>query len=352
MGLPTINIVFKKQASDAILRSKKGVVALILKDSTAGNHILTAESQIPATLSAENRAAVQRAFLGYVSKPRKVILSVVTGDTMDTALAYLATQQFDYLAGPTTCTADQAAAIKTWILAQRENGAVYKAVLPDLTADSEAIVNFAADGIIADGKTFDTASYCGRIAGLIAGTPMTRSCTFAPLPEVQDVERLTKTAMDTAIDEGKFMLYHDGTTVKVARGVNSLTTLSGEKDSQWKKIKIVELLDMIRTDIKKAAEDGFVGKYQNTYSNKCLLVTAIHEYLLELEKEGLIREGSMVSIDLAAQTAYLQEKGVDTSAMDEQDIKSANTDEQVFVAVTISPIDAIEDITVNVTLEV
>ena len=46
MGLPTINIVFKKQASDAILRSKKGVVALILKDSTAGNHILTAESQI------------------------------------------------------------------------------------------------------------------------------------------------------------------------------------------------------------------------------------------------------------------------------------------------------------------
>lgn len=352
MGLPTINVVFRKQASSAIARSKKGIVAMILKDAAAANYTLTLASQIPSALSADNKAAIERVFLGHVNKPRKVLVSVITGDTLDTALAWLATQQFDYLVGPTACTSAQATAIDTWITAQRANNAIYKAVLPDTEADDEAIINFAAEDIAVGSNTFDAAAYCGRIAGMIAGTPMTRSCTFAILPEVQDVKRLTKSAMDTAIDAGKLMLYHDGTNVKIARGVNSLTTLSGVKDKWWQKIKIIELLDMIRTDIRQAAEDGYVGQYQNTYSNKCLLVTAIQEYLIQLEKEGLIKEGSTVEIDVDAQAKYLEDKGVDVSDMDEQAIKSANTDDEVFIAVTISPLDAIEDITVNVTLEV
>ena len=53
---------------------------------------------------------------------------------------------------------------------------------------------------------------------------MTISCTYAPLPEVSDVGRLTREAMDAAVDAGKFILFHDGEKVKVARGVNSLQT--------------------------------------------------------------------------------------------------------------------------------
>lgn len=79
------------------------------------------------------------------------------------------------------------------------------------------------------------------------GTPMTISCTYAPLPEVSDVGRLTREAMDAAVDAGKFILFHDGEKVKVARGVNSLQTTTQDKGDAWKKIKMVEVMDMIQT---------------------------------------------------------------------------------------------------------
>lgn len=145
-------------------------------------------------------------------------------------------------------------------------------MLPNKAADSEAVVNFATGDILVGTTEFTTAEYCSRIAGLIAGTPMTISCTYAPLPEVSDVGRLTRAAMDAAVDAGKFILFHDGEKVKVARGVNSLQTTTQDKGDAWKKIKMVEVMDMIQTDIRTTAQDAYIGKYANSYDNKCLLV--------------------------------------------------------------------------------
>ena len=78
MGLPNINISFQNTAITAIQRSEKGIVALIIKDSKGnGAHILTNATQIPTTLGAANQAYLQRAFLGYVNPPRKVIVYVL-----------------------------------------------------------------------------------------------------------------------------------------------------------------------------------------------------------------------------------------------------------------------------------
>lgn len=54
-----------------------------------------------------------------------------------------------------------------------------KAVLPDCTADAEGVINFVNKTIRTKSKTYTTAQYCSRIAGIIAGTPMTISCTYA-----------------------------------------------------------------------------------------------------------------------------------------------------------------------------
>jgi len=153
--------------------------------------------------------------------------------------------------------------------------------------------------------------------------------------------------MDAAVDAGEFLLYHDGQKVKVARGVNSLTTFLPEKGKEYQKIKIVETLDMISTDIRRTAEDGYIGKYANSYDNKLLLVTAVKSYLENLEAAGILAAGtSQVGIDLAAQEAYLKGTGVDTSSMSEQEIKEALTGSKVMLETTIRPLDAIEDITI------
>ena len=178
---------------------------------------------------------------------------------------------------------------------------------------------------------------------------MTISATFAPLPEVVDVHRLTKEEADAANDAGQFILIHDGEKVKTGRAVNSFVTTTQDKGSQFSKIKIVECLDMINQDIRRTAEDSYIGKYANSYDNKLLLVSAIQGYFDQLEMDGLLEKGtSSVDIDTEQQRIYLKSKGVDVTDMTDQQIRMAGTDDQVFLISHIQPLDAIEDITLRV----
>lgn len=358
LTMPALTVAFKQRASTAVARSQKGTVALILRDAAADTearrYTLTSTAQIPSMLGTENQAAIRRVFLGNVNPPKKVLLSVIGAEdaiAADSAvLTWLATQKFDYLAGPGDLTAAEAGVIKTWLVNQRsDNHAIYKAVLPNLEANHEAVVDFAASGILTEGGKFDAAGYCGRIAGLIAGTPMAQSITYAALPEVEDIDRLTSLEMDTAVGRGQLILYHDGEKVKCGRGVNSLTTVTGRSDV-WKKIKIVELLDMVQQDIRLTIQDNYIGKLANTYDNKLQLVTAISVYLQSLAKDGLIDRDFTCGIDVDAQDAWLQEQGTPTADMSEQEIKEANTGTHVFLELYISPIDAMEDVAVNIYL--
>ena len=108
---------------------------------------------------------------------------------------------------------------------------------------------------------------------------------------------------------------------------------------------------MIQTDIRTTAQDSYIGKYANSYDNKCLLVTAIKGYLVGLEQSGILQAGSSsVGIDLARQEVYLQSVGTDTSKMSQQEIKEANTADKVFLEASIKILDAIEDISLNITI--
>lgn len=354
MKLPNINIAFSTQAANLVTRSQKGIVALILRDTAAnGGHVLTSTTQIPATLGIDNKAFIMRAFTGYVNPPRKVIVFVLPNDAEDltAALAYMETQTFDYLAGPPDIKVAECTAVVNWIKAQREAGFTPKAVLPNTTANSEAIINFTTNGMKDGTSIYTAAQYCSRIAGIIAGTPMTISCTYALLPEVADVDRLTKEAMDNAIGNGEFILFYDGEKVKVGRGVNSLQTTTQEKGQAFKKVKIVETVDMIRKDIKETTEDTYIGRYANSYDNKCLLVSAINGYFKGLEDDGILeRDTSVVEVDIDTQEQYLQSIGKDTSGMTEQEIKTAATADKVFLRAKITILDAIEDIDLKITI--
>lgn len=354
MGLPSINIKFRTLGMTAIKRSQKGVLAVILQDTAAsGAHELTMAADIPVALSEDNRNYLERAFLGYVNPPRKVIVFVIDGSssTLEDALAFFETKQFDYLVGTPQTNAADAGKIASWTKSVRQQGHTAKAVLPNTASDSEAIVNFATSGIEVGANILDSAAYCSRIAGLIAGTPMTISCTYAPLSEVSSVENLSKSDLDSAIDAGKFVLFHDGEKVKVGRGVNSLVTTNQEKGEAFRKIKIVEAMDMIRHDIRMTAQDSYIGKYANSYDNKCLLIMAVKGYLEELERSGIVETGtSVVEIDLEAQENFLKSKGINTADMSEQDIKEANTDAKVFLRAKASILDAIEDIDLNIVI--
>lgn len=369
LTMPTLNILFQQRAKTAIARSQKGTVALLLRDAASAGQgwSLTSTGQIPEKLGKENQDAVRRVFKGGVNPPKKVLVYCMgAGDTLTdggevspegdepgsggAALKWLAGQKFDYLAGPADLSEAEAGVLKEWIIRQREdNHAVFKAVLPHTAANNEGIVNFTASGIRTDGGVFNAAGYCGRVAGLIAGTPMTQAVTFAALPEAEDIERLSSLEEDEAVGRGELILTHDGEKVKFGRGVNSLTTVTGRSEG-WRKIKIVELLDMLQWDLRLAIQDNYMGKFQNSYDNKLLLITAVKLYLQALAKDQLIEADFTCDIDVEEQDAYLQSAGAATAEMTEQEIREANTGTYVFLYIDITPVDAIEDVRVKIYL--
>ena len=367
MGEPSIEIVFKQAGITAIKRGNRGVVALILKDTIPAGYSnpikMETIDEIPEGLSDFNKEQIKLAMIGYQNPPKQVIAYIEALDATDysEAQSYLETIKWDYVVIPSIgLTADgkpdteanitsRATDFATWIKQLRSNKDIkVKAVLPHCPADNEGIINFSTDSIKTANKTYTAAEYCSRIAGMLAGTPLTISATFAPLSEIIDVPHLKKEERDAAVEAGKLILFNDGKKVKIDRAVNSFVTTIENKGDDFKKIKIVDIMDLIHDDIKTTAEDNYIGKYPNDYDHKCLLITAINGYFEGLELDGLLDssiEGqNKAEIDLEAQKVYLKSQGIDINTMKDQEIKQSNTGSQVFLRGQAIILDAIEDI--------
>ena len=344
MGLPNIIIEFQSKASTAIKRGERGIVAVMVIDTVAEPKVTKIEdiTQIPANLTAENRGYLERAFLGG-QNPVKYIQLIQT-PTVEAGLPMLETFKCNYFAAPPNATADDVTMIVTYIKTLRENKDIrLKAVLPHAKGDHEGIINFTTDDIKVGEKTFTAAEYCSRMAGLLAGTPLSVSCTYYVLAEVDDVPKMSRSELDSRIDAGELVLFHDGEKVKIGRERNSLTTVGQEKGDIYKSIKAVDIMDMIDDDIRTTIEDNYIGKYANNYDNKCLVIVAVQTYLERLRDEALLDKDITVGIDLEEQKAYLKERGWEVDEMTEQKIKEANTETWIFIHGAYKILCAIED---------
>ena len=353
MSLPNVMITFKQTGATAIQRGERGIVALVLNGETQEVHELNNikdEAGI-AQLTDKQKEYIQLAFMGYIKPPKKVIIVFrgSEGEDYNQAQEVLESLKWDYLAIPEIESGDVASMVVLMTGLNKK----CKVVLPNATtADTEKVINFTTTNIKTTLGDYTTSEYTSRIAGLLAGTPMTISATFAPLKEVIGFDQLTKEQMDEAISKGQLILYHDGEKTKIARGVNSFTTTTQDKGESFKKIKIVDAMHMIEDDIKKTCEDSYIGKYSNSYDNKCVLITAIQAYLDQLVLEGILDADfkNVVEIDVEQQRNYLKSIGVDMENMKELDIKKANTRDRVFLKSQIKILDAIEDIVLSVSI--
>lgn len=353
MGLPSVNIIFQSKAIKAIEQGTVGTLALVLKDSSVTSlteYYLLDIADIPETLSAANQTYLEHACMGVPKEIKAIALPDTAADYSD-ALNYLETIKFNILAIPGIVAADTTT-VATWAKSMRDNKErKIMVVLPNENADHEAIINFTTDNIVINGNTYSASNFTARIAGLIAGLPLTVSPTFRVLPEIDDVPKLTKTEADTKINAGELILYHDGEKVKIARGVTSLVTTTEEKGADWKKIKLVRILDMVYHDIKETIEDEYIGSVQNSYPNKLLLIAAINAYYETLELERVLDPGkNLCQINVPAQKVYLKSIGEPADSWKEQQIKEANTRDKVFLASTVRPLDAIEDVNLVINL--
>lgn len=314
------------------------------------------EKDVPSDISEENKEQIRLALKGYINTPSKILVYIIgEGEQVsyEEALKYFEFKKVNWLCCPNAVTDNQTETLTEWVKGQREQKNRVKMILPETPADDEGVINFATKSVTVGEKEYTAEQFCSRIAGLLAGTPTTMSSTFAVLDDVTDCEKLNRQQADAAIDSGKFILYHDGEKIKVGRGVNSLSTVGAGKSHIWKKIKVVETMDMANDDLTLLLEDYYIGKYPNTYDNKCMAISASSDYLEELKRAGLLDDYAL-DFDEEGIKDYLEKnKGFtrdEVEAMKRNILIQQNTDEKLFLAGRLSIVDALEDVHIEITV--
>lgn len=350
MGLPEIIIDFKTKSSTAITRSSRGVVAMILRDDTDTNTISYTYSSVIKVdtdkFNAESQKYITQVFKSDIAK--LIIQRITDENTLEKALGNLSKESFNYICYPTAESTDNEK-ITSWIREMRRKNKTYKAVLAKTQGDHEGLINYTSICVDINGETYTPDKYTPRIAGILASIPFTISSTYYKLTELDDVVNDSED-LDLEVDGGKLILIKDDGVVKIGRGINSLTTTSIDKGNELKKIRIIEIIDMIKEDIYKTIKDNYIGRVANTYDNKMICISTINSYLGDLVKDGILEGDNRVDIDTTAHKFYLMSTGKteeEVSQMDETTLRKCNVGSNLYLTGSIKPVDCIEDIKIN-----
>lgn len=346
MGLPNIVVEFLTKANTAITRSERGIVCLVISDTTKENRITEYKSisdVVETDWSEENLKIIKETFLDGPSKV--YVARVKTEETLTDIKKDLDLIKINWIAHINSDQTEIVEYVKKRNL--KGGSAAIKAVVFNQAANDTHIVNFTNQKVTrVNGTEVDGYKYLGRITGALAALPLDGSSTyytFTDLLSVQEPEKLGE-----AVDAGEFVLFNDYGTVKAARGVNSATTTEKE---DLKKISIIEGMDLMKEDIIETFKNQYVGKYKNNLDNQSVFVAAINTYFRQLGMSGVLNPdyANLAAIDVEKQRNAWADAGT-TEALDWDDetVKKTPFKSYVYMRANVQFSDAIEDLEFSV----
>lgn len=359
MGLPNINIIFKRIANTAITRSERGIVGLIIKDDTnkdfTTKEYLTLDDlteQEEALYTADNLQLIKDCFVGLPNKIIVIRIDATDGNITD-ALNTVKGLKVNWI-GCAGIKADQDA-ICTFIKAQEALKKTFKAVVfnPTTAPDSKQIVVLDnANVTFADSRGQKTGEqYIPTLLGIFAGLSLSMSSTYFVCSNLKSAVEPTDVGAD--IDTGKLVLINDDGVVKIGRGVTSLTTITENNTIDMKKIAVVEAINLMLDDIRDTFKNNYVGKFKNKYDNQILLISAINAYFRTLEGIDVLDNEytNITNIDIETQRTALVEAGKEEAVnWTDAQVKNNTVGSNVYLNANVKILDALEDLNFTINL--
>lgn len=358
--MPSIEVTFKQLAGTLIERSERGTAILIIKDDTNKNYKYKEYSSLAAvesdvSLYSETSMQYIRDVFGYALNKVAVVRIDQTGGLISDALE---TIQRNIKSGWITFAVGQASdwtTLVSWIKAKELSGYNYKAIVYKSTApDCKHVVNFYNDKVtFADQRGEVTGeAYCASLLGLLASCNVKRGSTYY---NCANLKRVTEVAnSETAVGSGQFVLVNDVDGVKVALGVNSLTTTNGMTATEdMKFIDTVEVMDLISQDIGQVFKNEYLGEYKNSFENQILLISAINTYFKQLAQDSILDSNyhNHVDVDVLAQKqAWVGVGKNEAESWTDQQVKNNAFKRTVFLLADIKILGSMENLKFTVNL--
>lgn len=111
-----------------------------------------------------------------------------------------------------------------------------------------------------------------------------------PMKVASDVDvRLTNAQVEEAINAGLFVFTPRSGKVVAEYDINTLTTYTDEKPKDFRKNKVIRVLDAINNDVVSIFEANFIGKIQNNESGRNLLKGHLTEYMNSMQERALLK---------------------------------------------------------------
>ncbi|WP_353096234.1 phage tail sheath C-terminal domain-containing protein [Tissierella praeacuta] len=345
IGMPKIDIIFKGLGASAVQRSSGGRTAvLIIKDNTdstftfveyRGVDDLTKEEQEKYT--PENVKYIKDALEG---SPKKLVIARLgeTEELTDLLKAIKGKVEMNCWIGIADATTEETNDLVSFIKSSvKDDKKRYKALVYKATSsDDMHVVNLTNE---------DAEGYLPYLLGYLAGLSLDMSSIAKPLQKLKSVEEPAD--LGEAINKGEFILYNDEGEVRVTRGVNSLVTTGQGITDDMKFILIVEVMDMIYTDIYTTWKNFYKGKYKNSLDNQMLLIGAINSYFKALANDLILDPNfeNKTRVDVEKQRlANIPKYGAEeVSTWDDNKVMEMTVGTNVFLAGNTKILNAMED---------
>ena len=180
-----------------------------------------------------------------------------------------------------------------------EVGAKFQAVLHDIAADYEGVINVIND-VKAD-NNFDKSSIVYFMAGIEANCAINKTCLNKVYNGEFEVDTdYTQSQLEDAIKNGKLILHNVNNEVRILEDINSLVTTSDNKGEIFKNNQTIRVADQIANDIAVLFNTKYLGNVPNNESGRISLWTDIVKHHTQLQEIGAIEDFSDENVTVSA----------------------------------------------------
>lgn len=206
---------------------------------------------------------------------------------------------------------------------REEEGKKVQAVVPNYpAADYEGVISVKNGVVLSDGTTLTAAQAVAWVAGATAGATVSQALTYTAYDDAVDVSpRYTNSQIEAALLAGEFVFTPSNGHAIVEQDINTLHTFTAEKGKQFRKNRVLRVLDGIANDLKRIFESFYLGKVDNNADGRNLLKSEAIAYMNTLQDINAIQN---------------------FDAQSDVTIVAGNESDAVYAEIGAQPVDSIE----------
>jgi len=165
------------------------------------------------------------------------------------------------------------------------------------SADYEGIIS------VKNKTVSNTSELVYWVAGKTAGAEVNESLTNSKYDgELKINTSFKKSELKAAIENGEFIFYGEKDSIKVLRDINTFTSFTVNKNSDFSNNQVIRVLDIIANDIAEIFDNYYLGKVQNNELGRDIFKSEIINYHNELQAIEAIENFSAEDVTVKAGT--------------------------------------------------